>query len=45
MFCEITNHTFTEAMDYDVNTVFYVTSYYVQKLKKAEQERKRMMKK
>ena len=45
MFCEITNHTFAEAMDYDVNTVFYVTSYQVQKLKKDDQERKRMMKK
>ena len=41
-FCEVTNHTLTETLEMDVNTVFYIVSYEILKIKKQEKEIKRM---
>ena len=41
-FCEVTNETFTEAMNYDVNTLFYIVSYEILKQKEQEKQIKRM---
>ena len=44
MFCEVTNHTFEEAMGYDVSTLFYVVSYKVWENKRQEKMIKEMSK-
>lgn len=41
-FCEVTHHTFNEAMEFDISTVFYIVSYEVMVLKKQEKEFKKM---
>lgn len=43
-FIEVTNHTFAEAMEYDVSTVFYIVSYQVIKQKEQEKMIKQMQK-
>ena len=41
-FCEVTNHTFEQAMDYDVSTLFYIVSYEVLKIREQEKQIRRM---
>ena len=43
-FCEVTNHTFEEALNYDVATLFYIVSYQVMVNKKKEEMIKKMQK-
>lgn len=43
-FCEITNHTFEDAMQYDVSTLFYVVSYKVWMNKQQEKMVKQLQK-
>lgn len=43
-FIEVTNHTFAEAMEYDVSTVFYIVSYQVVKQKEQEKMIKQLQK-
>lgn len=41
-FCEVTNHTFEEAMGYDISTLFYIVSYEVMKAKEQEKQIKQI---
>lgn len=41
-FCEVTNHNFEEAMNYDVSTLFYIVSYEVIKMREQEKQIKQM---
>lgn len=41
LFCEISNHTLEQAMEYDVSTLFYFVSYEVQRRKKQADDMKR----
>ena len=41
-FCEVTNHNFEEALNYDVSTLFYIVSYEVVKIKEQEKQIKQM---
>ena len=43
-FIEVTNHTFSEAMEYDVSTLFYIVSYEVIKAKEQEKQIKQLQK-
>lgn len=43
-FVEVTNHTFAEAMEYDVSTLFYIVSYEVIKAKEQEKQIKQLQK-
>jgi hypothetical protein len=38
----VTNHTFEEAMGYDVSTLFYIVSYEVVKIKEQEKQIKQL---
>ena len=44
VFCEVTNHNFEEAMNYDVSTLFYIVSYKVWMNKQQEKMIKQMQK-
>lgn len=42
---EITNETFTDILNYDISTVFYLVSYEVMKNKEQEKQIKRLQRK
>ena len=44
-FCNATNHTFEEAMTYDVSTLFYIVTYQVLRLREQEKRLKEASKK
>ena len=41
-FCEVTNETFTAALEYEVTTLFYIVSYEVLKAREQEKQIKKM---
>lgn len=41
-FCEVTNHTFEQALEYDVTTLFYIVSYEVIKSREQEKQMKKL---
>lgn len=43
-FVEVTNHTFEEALNYDISTLFYIVSYEVIKAKEQEKQIKKLQK-
>lgn len=43
-FVEVTNHTFEEALEYDISTLFYIVSYQVILSKEQEKQIKQLQK-
>lgn len=41
-FCQVTNETFTSALEYDISTLFYIVSYEVLKSREQEKQIKQM---